>query len=67
MRRTVLCLALVAGTLLGGCGRQIFYVRGCNERLVIPYKQQECRMCVERPIPHEYLPDRPDGTRCVRR
>lgn len=68
MRRTMLGLVLAAGTLLGGCGsRQIFHVQGCDERLSMAYKQQECRACVERPVPHEYLPDRPDGTRCVRR
>jgi hypothetical protein len=54
--------------MLGGCaGRQIYYLRGCDERLVIPYKQMECRACVTRPIPHVFLPDNPDGARCVRR
>jgi hypothetical protein len=62
-------LALVALVLtVGACvGRQIFYVQGCNDRLADPYKRQECRACVERPLPHEYLPDQPDGTRCARR
>jgi hypothetical protein len=68
MRRTMLWLVLSASTLLSACaGREILYVRGCDERLSMPYKRQECRACVERPIPHEYLPDRPDGVRCVRR
>lgn len=40
---------------------------GCEERLESPHKLQECRACVERPVPHEYLPDNPDGERCVRR
>ena len=58
----------VIGFGLSACGgRQIFYVRGCDERLAIPYKRMECRACVERPIPHEFLPDNPDGARCVRR
>jgi hypothetical protein len=53
---------------VGGCaGRQIFHVSGCDERLALPHKRMECRACVERPIPHEYLPDNPDGARCVLR
>ncbi len=61
-------LVLGLTSLLGGCaGRHIYYVSGCDERLAIPYKRQECRACVERPLPHEYLPDNPDGARCVRR
>jgi len=52
----------------GGCaGREIFHVRGCDERLSIPHKRMECRACVERPRPHVFLPDQPDGTRCVPR
>ena len=54
--------------LLSGCaGRQIFYVRGCDERLALAEKRFECRACVERPLPHEYLPDNPPGERCARR
>jgi hypothetical protein len=60
-------LIALALTALGGCGRHIYYVHGCDERLEIPYKRMECRACVERPIPHEFLPDNPDGARCVRR
>ncbi len=68
MTKTAIWLLLAASTLVGGCaGRQIFHVRGCDERLSIPYKRQECRACVERPLPHEYLPDNPDGARCARR
>jgi hypothetical protein len=57
-------LALTAAACVG---RQIFYVQGCMDRLGSPYKQAECRACVERPLPHEYLPDQPDGARCARR
>jgi hypothetical protein len=62
-------LTLVALVLsVGACvGRQIFYVAGCEDRLASPYKRAECRACVERPLPHEYLPDQPDGARCARR
>jgi hypothetical protein len=58
---------LAMALLASGCGRQIYYLRGCEERLSMPYKKMECRACVERPLPHEYLPDNPDGARCVRR
>jgi len=62
------CSFLFLGWLAGGCAeRHIYYVPGCDERLAIAYKRMECRACVERPIPHEYLPDYPDGARCVRR
>lgn len=47
-------------------GRQIYYPRGCDERLESGYKRAECRACVERPIPHVFLPDQPDGARCSR-
>jgi hypothetical protein len=68
MNRMTLWLLLALSSLTSACaGRQIFYVAGCDERLAIPYKRAECRACVERPMPHEYLPDNPDGARCVRR
>jgi hypothetical protein len=60
-------LLLVLFTLAGCAGRHIYYMAGCDERLAIPYKRMECRACVGRPLPHEYLPDNPDGARCVRR
>ena len=66
MNRIVLGLLMATG-IMSGCGRQIFHVRGCDERLAAPYKRMECRACVERPVPHEYLPDNPDGNRCARR
>jgi hypothetical protein len=60
--------------LLGGCltaaacgGVKIRRVEGCDERLAMPEKRQACRECVERPRPHAYLPDRPEGDRCVPR
>jgi hypothetical protein len=48
-------------------GRQVYTVVGCDDRLGSPYKRQECRACVERPVPHVYLPDQPDGVRCAQR
>jgi hypothetical protein len=48
-------------------GRQIYFVAGCEDRLGSPYKRAECRACVERPLPHVFLPDNPDGDRCARR
>jgi hypothetical protein len=64
----VLWAVLSLAVLASGCaGRHIYYVSGCNERLAIPHKRQECRACVERPVPHEFMPDNPDGSRCVRR
>lgn len=66
MKKT-LWVVLAMG-LLGGCaGRQIYRVIGCDERLAIPEKRMDCRACVERPLPHVYLPDEPYGRRCVRR
>jgi hypothetical protein len=60
--------ALLAFTLaVAACvGRQIFYPRGCEERLGSNYKRAECLSCVERPVPHVFLPDQPDGARCAR-
>jgi hypothetical protein len=61
---------LLTGILLAmaacGPGREIRHFQGCEERLELPYKRAECRACIERPVPHMYLPDRPDGERCVR-
>jgi hypothetical protein len=59
---------LVFGLAAAACaGRQIFFVQGCEERLGSSYKRAECRACVERPVPHEFLPDNADGYRCARR
>lgn len=64
-----LVLLIVAASATLGCvaGREIFHPRGCEERLGIPYKRAECIACVTRPRPHVFLPDRPDGARCVLR
>jgi hypothetical protein len=67
MTRSALFLFVALSTLAGCAGRQIYYVRGCDDRLAIPYKKMECRACVTRPLPHVFLPDNPDGARCVRR
>ena len=64
MTNKALWLALALGTLLSGCGRSILYANGCENRLSLAYKRQECMACVSRPRPHVYLPDEPDGTRC---
>ena len=62
-------LALLTFTLAAAAcaGRQIYAVSGCDDRLASPYKRQECRACVERPLPHVFLPDNADGVRCERR
>jgi hypothetical protein len=61
-------VVVLASLAASGCAaRQIYHVRGCDERLASAYKQMECRACVERRLPHEYLPDNPDGMRCARR
>ncbi len=58
---------LLAWTVGSCAGREIYYVRGCDERLAMAYKRMECRACVEHPLPHVYLPDNADGARCARR
>jgi hypothetical protein len=62
------CIVVGFVAAMSGCaGPHIYFVPDCDERLAIPYKRVECRDCVERPIPHEFLPDNLDGARCVRR
>ena len=51
----------------GGAGREIRRVEGCDSRLAVKEKRVACRECVSRPRPHVYLPDRPEGERCVPR
>jgi hypothetical protein len=60
-------LGLVAA--MGGCAeRHIYFVPDCDERLAVADKRiVECHACVERPIPHEFLPKGTDGERCSRR
>ncbi len=66
MRQGVRWLLLGLVVAAGGCAeRQIFHASGCEERLALAYKRAECHACVQRPVPHEYLPDNPDGARCV--
>jgi hypothetical protein len=70
MQRILGLMALLVVSAAFGCagsGRQIIHPRGCLERLAIPEKKMECQVCVERPMPHKYLPDNPEGLRCVRR
>jgi len=59
--------SLAVGCVVAGGGREIFHPRGCEERLAIPYKRAECLACVNRPLPHVFLPDNPDGMRCAQR
>jgi hypothetical protein len=66
MSTILLGLCLASAGCMGG-GRVIRRVQGCDSRLASPEKRVECRACVERPRPHDYLPDRLDGERCVPR
>jgi hypothetical protein len=66
MKKVVMGGLLLAMAGCVGGGREIRHMRGCEERLEAPYKRAECRACMERPVPHVFLPDRPDGERCVR-
>jgi hypothetical protein len=56
-----------AAAMTGCAAHYAYYVPECDERLAAPDKRKECRACVERPIPHGFLPGGPDGARCVRR
>lgn len=61
---------LIAGACVvarGGGERRIYRVAGCDSRLGEPRKREDCRACVTRPRPHVFLPDRPEGERCVPR
>jgi hypothetical protein len=57
---------IVAAAACVGAGREIRHPRGCEERLENPGKREACLACLSRPVPHVYLPDRPEGERCVR-
>jgi hypothetical protein len=64
MKKLLLVAALLA---CAACfGREIRHVNGCDDRLSNPEKRAACRACIERPEPHVYLPDQPEGERCVR-
>jgi hypothetical protein len=53
---------------MGGCAvRHIYFVPDCDERLAVADERVECHACVERPIPHEFLPKGAAGERCSRR
>ena len=68
MKKTMLIAAvLLAFAACVGAGREIIHTRGCEERLENPAKRAACFACLERPVPHLFLPDRPEGERCVRR
>ena len=60
-----LLLVVVALACAACAGREIRHNVGCDERLELPEKKAACHSCLERQIPHVYLPDRPEGERCV--
>ncbi len=62
-----LWLSAILLATAGCAGREIRHVQGCEDRLSNPEKRMACVSCLERPEPHEYLPDQPEGQRCVRR
>jgi len=65
VRRFVL---LGIAAFMGGCAaRHIYFVPDCDERLAVADQRVECHACVERPIPHEFLPKNAGGERCSRR
>jgi hypothetical protein len=65
MKNMILLAAVAASAACAG--REIRHPAGCDERLALREKREECRACVERPRPHVYLADRPEGERCVPR
>jgi hypothetical protein len=67
MKKLILLAAVLSSMACAGGGREIRRVAGCDERLAMPEKRQACRECVERPRPHAYFPDRPEGDRCLPR
>jgi hypothetical protein len=66
MKNTMRWLLLAAAASSAGCmgGRKVYHVEGCNTRLEMKEKREACRACVERPKPHVYMPDMPEGDRC---
>lgn len=67
MKNVMRAALLAAAAASAGCmgGRRIYHVDGCNTRLEMREKREACRACVERPVPHVYLADAPEGERCV--
>jgi hypothetical protein len=60
-------LALFVLTMvIAGChGHGIDSAAGCDEKLSVAHKKQECHACVAGS--KVYMPDKPDGSRCVPR
>jgi len=67
LRLFLLAAAAASAACMPPHPREIRRVEGCRERLENPGKREACRECVERPLPHVFLPDNPEGERCVRR
>jgi hypothetical protein len=65
--KTILAAIVLLFGVTNCAQRVIYYPVGCADRLGSPYKQAECMACVQRPLPHQYLPDNVDGNRCFRR
>jgi hypothetical protein len=67
MKNAFRAALLGAAVLSAGCfgGRRVYHVDGCDSRLQMREKREACRACVERPVPHVYLPDNPEGDRCA--
>jgi hypothetical protein len=69
VKKVLLVSALILAGGAAACfgpGREIRHPKGCEERLENPEKRAACFACLSRPVPHVYLPDRPEGERCVR-
>lgn len=68
--RPFIAVAAIVAIASSGCvivrpQREIVRPAGCEQRLGRPEKRMQCMACVERPRPHAYFPDRPEGARCV--
>jgi hypothetical protein len=65
--RATMVLALVGlTTVIAGChGKGIDSAAGCDEKLSVAHKKQECHACVS--SSKVYMPEKPDGSRCVAR
>jgi hypothetical protein len=59
-------LLVVLAMVVAGChGKGIDTPAGCDEHLSVAHKKQECHACVAKK--DVYMPDKPDGSRCVSR